>query len=266
MGAIEETSCLRYSAGTWSREPAVLVREAPVTIFVNGRELATVLCTPVKINFLAFGLLFSEGIIESAKDVASMRVCDDESEVDVRLTRTEAELSEKRLLTSGCGGGFTGAEQDMEKLTVKLDFSTAPEIIVSLMKKLLESAGMHREYGGLHTSALADAQGLLLVAEDIGRHNTLDKIAGECLLEGISTCGRVLLSTGRVSSEMLLKAGRMGVPVVVSRGAVTGRAVSFADRLNIAAVGYARGERFTVYSHPERIKTGEASLAHSLGR
>lgn len=266
MSAVEEITCLHYASGVWAKESAAVVRESPLTILVNGRELVTVLCTPVNVNFLAFGLLYSEGIIESAKDVATMTVCDDETEVDVRLTRAEFTLPQKRIVTSGCGGGLVGAEQNIDKLRVKSDFVTSPQQVVSLMKRLLEAAETHREYGGLHTSALGDGQGLTVVAEDIGRHNTLDKIAGECLLKGVATFGRMLASTGRMSSEMLLKAGRMGVPVVVSRGAITGRAVSLASDLGIAAIGYARGERFTVYSHPERVGVHEKSLAYSLGR
>ena len=112
---------------------------------------------------------------------------------------------------------------------------------------------LYRLSGGVHASALSDTKNLLVVAEDIGRHNTLDKIQGECLLRGLSTRDRLLLSTGRVSSEMLLKAARMQVPVVVSRHSPTGRAISLARDLGIALVGYARGSRLSVYSHPERL-------------
>lgn len=107
--------------------------------------------------------------------------------------------------------------------------------------------------GGVHASALSDTKNLLVLTEDIGRHNTLDKIQGECLLRGLSTRDRLLLSTGRVSSEMLLKAAKMQVPVVVSRHSPTGSAISLARDLGIALVGYAHGSRLSVYSHPERL-------------
>ena len=112
---------------------------------------------------------------------------------------------------------------------------------------------LYRFSGGVHASALADRKNLLVVAEDIGRHNTLDNIQGECLLRGLSTGDQLLLSTGRVSSEMLLKAARMQIPIVVSRHSPTGSAISLARDLGIALVGYARGSRLTVYSHPERL-------------
>ena len=121
------------------------------------------------------------------------------------------------------------------------------------MKQLQEQMELYRLSGGVHTSALSDTKDLLVVAEDIGRHNTFDKIQGECLLRGFATKDRLLLSTGRVSSEMLLKAARMQTPVVVSRHTPTGRAISLARDLGIALVGHARGNRLLVYSHPERL-------------
>jgi FdhD protein len=121
------------------------------------------------------------------------------------------------------------------------------------MKQLQSHMELYRAAGGVHASALADAGKLLVVSEDIGRHNTLDKIQGECLLRGLSTRDRLLLSTGRVSSEMILKAARMQVPIVVSRTSPTERAVRLARDLGITVIGYVRGGRFTVYSHPERL-------------
>ena len=124
---------------------------------------------------------------------------------------------------------------------------------MSLMKRLQEKMDLYRFSGGVHASALADVKDLLVVAEDIGRHNTLDKIQGECMLTGLTTKDRLLLSTGRISSEMLLKAARMQVPIIVSRHSPTGSAVLLARDLGIALVGRVRGNRLSVYSHPERL-------------
>jgi FdhD protein len=134
------------------------------------------------------------------------------------------------------------------------------------MKRLLEAAGSHKEYGGFHTSAMTDGEELLSVAEDIGRHNTVDKIMGECLLKGISPRDRLLFSTGRISSEMLLKVARMGVPIVASRQATTSRSVSLAKELGVTLIGYVRGERMTVYTYPERVGVSVDNLAYSQRR
>jgi FdhD protein len=121
------------------------------------------------------------------------------------------------------------------------------------MKQLNERAELYKYCGGVHTSALGNNSDLLVIAEDIGRHNTLDKIMGECLLTKLSTKEKVLLTTGRISSEMLSKAVRMKTPIVVSRSSPTDRSISLAQELGITLVGYVRGSRLSVYTHNERV-------------
>jgi FdhD protein len=226
-----------------------------LAIYVNRQELVTILCTPTNLNCLVLGFLYAEGIISGMDDVASMRVCEDESLAEVKLKDPEYELPTRRTLTSGCGGGATFETQGQR---VDSDLVVAPEEVLSLMKQLQDEMVLYRLCGGVHGSALSDTKNLLVVAEDLGRHNTLDKIQGECLLKGISTKERLLMSTGRVSSEMLLKAAKMEIPVVVSRHSITGSAVTLAHDLGIALVGHARGSRLSVYSHPERLKVTQA--------
>jgi len=168
----------------------------------------------------------------------------------VTLGDADLELPTRRTLTSGCGGGVAFQTEGRK---VESDLTVTPAQVLSLMSQFLEQMELYKLCGGIHTSALCDARTLLLVSEDIGRHNTLDKIQGESLLTGLSTRDRLLLGTGRVSSEMLLKAARMQVPVVVSRTSPTARAISMASDLDIAMVGYVRGNRLSVYSHPERL-------------
>jgi FdhD protein len=250
MKLASEVICNRFSDQGWTRVSVHVPSEREVTIYVNLRELVTILCTPTKLNFLVLGFLYSEGIISGMGDVAMMRVCDDESEVDVRLSNLEFELPVKRRLTSGCGGGYafqTGGQR------VDSDLVSAPKEVLSLMKQLQDRMELYRFSGGVHASALCDTEKLLVVAEDIGRHNTLDKIQGECLLRELSTRDGILLSTGRISSEMLFKIAKMQVPIVVSRHSPTGSAISLACDLGITLVGHARGNRLSVYSHPERL-------------
>ena len=249
-GAAVEVACARFADGEWAGIPVHVPGELELTIYVNGQELVTVLCTPTRLNYLVLGFLYAEGIISGTDDVAIMRVCEEDSLADVRLKNPEYKLPTQKALPSGCGGGATFQTQGER---VDSDLFVAPKEVLSLMKQLQENMELYRLCGGVHTSALADTGNLLIVAEDIGRHNTLDKIQGECLLRGLSTRDRLLLTTGRVSSEMLLKAAKMQVPVVVSRHSPTGRAVSLARELGIALVGYVRGSRFLVYSHPERL-------------
>lgn len=250
-GVEKDIICQRFSDEGWVTKPVYVPAEMHITIFVNSQELVTIMCTPIKLNCLVIGFLYAEGIISDLSDVMSMRVCEEETTADVRLSNSEYQLPIlKKTLTSGCGGGSAFKNRG-EK--VDSDMVIKPDDALFLMKELLEHMDLYRLCGGVHASALADRRDLLIVAEDIGRHNTFYKIQGECLLRGISTKDRLLLSTGRVSSEMLLKAAGMHIPIVISRTSPTGRGISLARGLGITLVGYARGKRLSVYSHPERL-------------
>jgi len=253
-GVVLDVAFDRFSGEGWGRTSVHLPSEMALAIFVNRQELVTILCTPTKLNCLVLGFLYAEGIISSFGDVASMQVCEEESLADVMLSNPGYQLPTKRTLTSGCGGGATFKTQEQR---VDSDLVVTPKEVLSLMKQLQEQMVLYRLCGGVHGSSLSDAKNLLVVAEDIGRHNTLDKIQGECLLKGLSTRDRLLLSTGRISTEMLLKAAKMQVPVVVSRHSPTGSAVSLARDLGITLVGHARGSRLSVYSHPERLQANQ---------
>ncbi|MFA9433606.1 MAG: formate dehydrogenase accessory sulfurtransferase FdhD [Deltaproteobacteria bacterium] len=258
-GVAPDVICNRFSGEGWGKISVHVPSEMALAIYVNRQELVTILCTPTKLNCLVLGFLYAEGIISGLSDVANMRVCEEESLADVMLSNPEYELPTQRTLTSGCGGGTTFKTQGQR---VDSDLVVPPKEVLSLMKQLQTQIGMYRLCGGVHASALSDTKNLLIVAEDIGRHNTLDKIQGECLLRGLSTRDRLLLSTGRVSSETLLKAAKMEAPVVVSRHSPTGSAVSLAHDLGIALVGHARGSRLSVYSHPERLGCSTNKQAH----
>jgi len=252
IGGASNMAYSRFFNGEWSRASIWVPDELSLTIAVNGEEFVTILCTPLKLNCLVTGFLYSEGIIESISDVAAIRLCEDESVADVRLSKAAQALPVRRMITSGCGGGVSF---QVESQRVDSDLKVKPAEVLSLMKQLHQQARLFRTGGGVHTSALADTRKLLVVAEDIGRHNTLDKIQGECLLRGLSTKDRLLLTTGRISSEMLLKAARMQTPIVVSRSTPTERAVSLARDLGITLIGYARTNRLSVYSGEERLYT-----------
>lgn len=239
-----------FSGEEWRKETAAVPREMPLTIFINGQETVTILCTPTKLTHLVLGFLYSEGIIANTHEVASIRVCEDEPIADVRLTRTEYTLPPRRTLTSGCGSGISFRTQQQR---VDSNLVVAPEEVLSLMKQLYQQQNLYQLGGGIHCSALCDHKQILVAAEDIGRHNTLDKIMGECLMRRLPTQDCILLTTGRLSSEMLLKAARMQAPIVVSRSSPTERAISLGNDLGITVIGYARGSCLSVFSGEERL-------------
>ena len=249
---------LRYSRyttdGITTLEKEV-VREVPVTVYINGTELVTFLCTPHNLRHLVLGFLYLEGIVGGLDEIALLRVCDEEEMIEVRLTH-DVELPTRRVLTSGCGGGTTFADLAAQTSKVDSTLQVIPSQVLGLMHRLYREAELYRTAGGVHTSALSDGQQLLVVASDVGRHNTLDKIQGQCLLEGIDTRDRILLTTGRLSVEMLNKAAKMQVPVLVSRTSSTDLAVEMAKAWGITLIGYARGKQIHVYSGEERVKLG----------
>jgi FdhD protein len=249
-GVTSDIDCDIFSKEEWSRTKICSPVEMELTVYLNSKELVTIMCTPSKLNCLVLGFLYSEGIISSMDDVLIMRVCEDETTADVRLIDTDYELPKKRTLTSGCGGGATFTAEGKKVVS---DFAVSPTDVLLQMKSLIAHEELYQISGGIHTSALSDGSNLIVVGEDIGRHNTLDKILGECLINGLSTRDKLVLTTGRVSSEMLQKVARMQSPVLVSRHTPTGKAIELAKNLGIALVGQVRGNRLSVYSHSERL-------------
>lgn len=233
---------------------ANVIEEQSLSIYVNGAEVATIMCTPIHQEALALGFLLNEGMIDSMDDVGVAHLCAEGTCVDVWLTRSGFEPPQRLILTSGCAGGVTF--DDLTQLLPPLqstDFRITPKKLQDLMNKLYRAAVLHDRSGGAHTSALSDGEALLLIAEDIGRHNTLDKLHGMAAQQGINTRGGILLTTGRVSSEMLNKARRMEVPLVCSRTSPTSLSVKLAERWHITLIGYLRRGKMSVYAHPERL-------------
>jgi FdhD protein len=258
QGVAPDIVCYKYIDGQWRSLSLTVPKETALTIYINDQELVTILCTPVKLNCLVLGYLLSEGIIRNLKDVVSMRVCEDDATADVKLAKADFALPQKKMLTSGCGGGVSFVT-DLEGFKSKSAISLSPENVLLLMKQMMQEAELYNLTGGIHTSAISDGKTLLAAAEDIGRHNTLDKIIGECLLRKISTSDKIMLTSGRVSSEMMKKAAKMQAPVVVSLTSPTERAVLMARELEITLAGYARGNHLTVYSRPERLGVKDKS-------
>jgi FdhD protein len=247
-----------YKAGQWEQVDSGVIVEQPVSLTVNGEVWLVFMCTPVLLEALAIGFLFNEGVVKSMADVASVRVCQNGENIDVWLHHTPEKIENWRR-TSGCTGGLTAQDPARtEQPGVVGEFTLPAGSISSLVSNLFDSQDLYRQVGGVHTSALSTGEEIVISAEDIGRHNTIDKLAGRCLMEGIPLNQRILLSTGRISSEMLQKAAHMQVPVVISRTSPSSLSIELADRWGITLIGYARRDRFSVYTHPGRIQQPDA--------
>jgi FdhD protein len=226
---------------------AEVVREQPLTIHVNGERFLTLLCTPLKVEALVVGYLWMEKVIASLQEIRHLAVSVVDGRADVTMAGPVT-LPTERILTSGCGGGITFRIDHRLFPRVTSSLRVRPEQLAARMKDLYTAAVHYQASRGIHGAALADPERLLIVAEDVGRHNAVDKVMGEALLQGLDVRDRILLSTGRVSSEMLLKAARMGVPVVASRTSPTEMAVALAEQLGITVCGYVRPDGLNLYS------------------
>lgn len=236
---------------------ASVVQEFPIQLIVNNREIATLIASPHDLRFLIAGFLRLQGFVRSLNDFELFSVCEDFGTANVRI---KGELPErlKPVLTSGCGTGIsfsmpTGetAPDNHERLPAAAKI--LPTHIFSLMNQLSNRADQYKSHGGIHSAAIGRGGVLQLYAEDLGRHNTLDRIAGEALFKGINLHGSELVTSGRVSTEMVAKAALLGVRLIASRTSPTDMAIRLCQQSNICLVGYVRGGKFTVYCHPEQI-------------
>jgi len=285
----EPLAYLEYLGEDISDANKPVVIESAWPLIVNGERWLTILCTPIKLDYFVLGFLYYEGLITSPDDVLDLQIGQapknypprthkalegnrlqgetlrsrDEAVIRVELKNRNLRLPQHRTLASGCGGGITFVDLAADREPVRSSLRVTPGQISHLMARLMAMvADDYRRVGGFHTAGLgvpslqeSDVHQLLVVATDIGRHNTLDKVAGECLARDISMREAILLTTGRVSVEMLGKAARMQVPVVASLNSPTHLAIELAHEWRITLIGYARGTGMHIYTGRERICT-----------
>lgn len=249
------TKIVNFKDGHRVEEVIQVVTEQPVTLSINNENWLTFRCTPSDLDALGVGFLYNEGIIDSFEEITYLRVCEGADHIDIWLNKPIVK-PDIWFRTSGCSGGVTGINESnlpAELVSVKNGTPISPAKVERLMNDLYKSQGLYRKSGGVHSSVLYDGTKAVFSAEDIGRHNTLDKLAGKILMEKVDARNWIILTTGRVSSEMIQKAGRMEASMVISRTSPTSISVLMAEKMGICLIGYARHNQFTIYSHPERV-------------
>ena len=230
-----------------------VVEEALACISVNGQELATFMCSPHDLDRMALGFLHNEGLIQSLNDVRHVRVSKGKTCVDVWLHDTKFERPKRTIVTAGCGGGVTFDDLSQKHEPLHSDLTASSQQLSELMRQLHLGAATYQEVRGIHTAVLATHDQVLLQVEDIGRHNCLDKLMGAALQQNVATKDKILLSSGRISSEMINKARRFETPIICSRTSPTSLSVALAETWNITIVAYLRQDRMRIYTHPERV-------------
>lgn len=258
--ARKKRTITRYQNGIFEEVEDSIVTEAPFTIKLNQTEFATLVCTPEYIDDLVVGFLASEGVIRTVADIEDIWIQDREGFVHVKTNYTNPlyeKFHSKRYITSCCGKSRQGFvffnDARLSRHFNKVNVQLTVKDCFRLMKELQTSSEVFKETGGVHNAALCSKEGVMLSRLDVGRHNALDKLYGYCLRQHISLKDKVIVFSGRISSEIITKVAKIGCEVVLSKSAPTDLALDLAEELGMTTVGFIRNDTLNVYTRPDRI-------------
>ena len=241
--------CIRVDGDLFEHGVHEVVEEIPIALFINGRHAMTAMMSPINLEDFVTGYMFTEQIIKNIDEIESIKI--EKNRISLITKNLFKVLGPKKTILSGCGGSTSFI--DTEKLPkIHSDFSISAGAISTALRSVLDSE-IHRTTGGFHMVVLLDSQRVISVAEDIGRHNAVDRIIGHALRNGIDLSRTFVISSGRISSEMVRKCLTANIPIIVSRSATTTLSVEIANKTGLTVIGFARGGKLNIYSHPERI-------------
>jgi FdhD protein len=242
-----------------------VVVEEPLEIRVNGESVSVTMRTPGDDFDLAVGLLWTEGIIKANDEIGTIAYCPDEDQPELRnivnvvLVDSQRKLESSRRLWSNSSCGLCG-KATLDAIhqvcrRIESSLTTDYEVLCSLPSRLREAQANFDRTGGIHAAAIFESRGkLLLLREDLGRHNAVDKVLGAAMREGIDLSCTVMMVSGRLGFEIAQKAVVAGVPVLASISAPSSLALELAEEFGMTAIGFLRGRSMNVYSHPHRVK------------
>ncbi|MCF8297202.1 MAG: formate dehydrogenase accessory sulfurtransferase FdhD [Saprospiraceae bacterium] len=234
-----------------------VIEETSLTIYINQKEFVTILCSNEDLEDLVVGYVFSAGIIQNKEQIKRVDIDHKNQIANIEIKELSVNDTDFiKLQASGCGRGtmFFNKADNFYNEKIKSDIQISIEKVFELMNELQHKSENFANTGGVHSAALTDKNELLLFRDDIGRHNAVDKIIGNAIKNNINLNDKVLLSTGRISSEIILKILYSRIPIIISRSAPTSRAVEIAREKEITLIGFARSGKMNIYSKPERIQ------------
>ncbi len=259
---VKEVEITKIDLSTSKAQPMrdFVAEEAPLHLFVNGIFWATILCSPTDVKELAVGHLLSEGIIKSVDEIEDVTMKDSEKTCNVKLKpginaedRIKLSRLHQRVITSACGsGGPYQFEGKMPK--VKSTLTVKAQVLFESVNQLNFKALGFRQTGGLHSAALFQADGTMVaLAEDVGRHNAVDKVIGMAALKHVPFSECFLAMSGRLSSDVVFKSAKVGIPIAASLSATLSSGIFTAQKANLTLAAFVRGKRMNIYTVPERI-------------
>jgi FdhD protein len=255
---VEIFNILTFNGRSIAKKKAVIIKEVPLEVFLNDMRVVTIACTGNHMDELAVGFLRSEGFIRTSEDVERIHISDDANKIYVHARPAVPDSASKRqdsmtVASSGAKGtnSFVGVRAlkkiNDDSLTVSL------QQIFFLMERLLSLASLHDRTRGTHCSALADGKDVIISREDIGRHNTIDMLGGYILLKNIDCSDKIVIRTGRVSSEIVYKVWNLGIPVMISISVPTSMAINMAKEAGMTLIGAVKDGKMNIYSHSKRV-------------
>jgi len=236
-----------------SMKDAVAAEHA-LTIRLDKKDLVTLLCSPEKLEYLAVGFLCSEGLIKAREDLKEIVLDETMGIIEIATAgygQTGKDTAARRLIGSSGGRGISPASFDHQVAESMLTIT--PGEIFSLLQEFIHRSKVFEATGGVHSAALCDTRQILVFSEDIGRHNAIDKVFGECMLKGIPADEHIVVTSGRVSSEIVSKAAMRNIPILISKSAPTNKGVELAASLGITLIGFVRKGRMNLYTHTRRV-------------
>jgi len=245
-----DIAAIQITGDTAQKSTHEVVEEIPFALFINGRHSMTAMMSPVQLEDFVTGYLFTEQIIKRADEIESIKV--EKNRISVITTNLFKVVGPKKTILSGCGGSTSYI--DTKKLPkIRSDLTIPIQMIRDRTREGLES-DLHVKTGGIHVVALASRDGIITRAEDIGRHNAMDRVIGYGLRNGTDFSKTFVICSGRISSEMARKCLTANIPIVISRGATTILAIDIAKTTGLTVIAFARSMRMLIYTNPERIE------------
>jgi len=248
---------LRYAANGQEKLERAVACEYPLTIIFNSHEIATIPCTPKQLEYLTIGFLSSEGFLKGKEEIKSLQI--DEKAGVARLETLEKrdidqDILHKRVIPTGGGRGAAFYDAaDLSECKIATDTKISVRNVISLTNEFQYMSSVYQSTRGVHSAALCLNSQVIVHADDIGRHNAIDKVFGYCLLEGKPVEGLIILTSGRIASEIVRKVAKKNVPIIISVSAPTSLAVRLAREKGITLIASVREGKMDVYTHEKRV-------------
>ncbi len=251
MEVIKKVDIIKNIDNNLSNKVDEVIVEHNLTIYINEDKYVSIMCTPKNIDLLVVGFIYSEGLISKYSDILDITFNKTYNEAHVSIENKDVSKDENKTITTAFGNVRTLSYDKTDTLNgiTSSNIDVTYSKILGLMEEFSSQCDLFFRTGAVHTSCLSDGNAIITKQEDVGRHNAFDKIIGYCLKNNITLDDKLLLTSGRLSSEMTLKVVRINIPILVSFAAPTSLAIEVAKQHNLTLIGFVRGNKMNIYNN-----------------